>query len=154
MKTAWFLNCLCKTLYHTQILQKDRIVCTELLCPTIQRTSSKNNIPVIIYLLVLKMTKMQQVNLKPCLGRIFYKPQKSLTKLEDLHTFADLENCQFRKKKANSFFITNQSKPRYRKPNNSPIACTSSIHVNSHAYDEIRHYKRGCLLTTDLVMFL
>lgn len=124
------------------------------LCPTIQRTSSKNNIPVIIYLLVLNMTKMQQVNLKPCLLWIFYKPQKSLTKLEDLHTFADLENCQFRKKKANSFFITNQSKPRYRKPNNSPIACTSSIHVNSYAYDEIRHYKHGRLLTTDLVMFL
>lgn len=104
MKTAWFLNCLCKTLYHTQILQKDRIVCTELLRPTIQRTSSKNNIPVIIYLLVLNMTKMQQVNLKPCLFGIFYKPQKSLTKLEDLHTFADLENCQFRKKKGELIF--------------------------------------------------
>lgn len=29
----------------------------------------------------------------------FFKPQKSLTKLEDLYTFVDLENCQFEKKK-------------------------------------------------------
>lgn len=52
----------------------------------------------------MNMTKMQQVNLKPCLFGIFYKPQKSLTKLEDLHTFADLENCQFRKKKGELIF--------------------------------------------------
>lgn len=86
----------------------------------------------------------------------FFKPQKSLTKLEDLYTFVDLENCQFekKKKKANSFFITNHSKSRYRKPNNSPIACTSSIHVNSYAYDEIQHNKHSRLLTTDLVMLL
>lgn len=50
------------------------------------------------------MTKMQQVNFKPCLFGIFYKPQKSLTKLEDLYTFADLENCQFRKKKGELIF--------------------------------------------------
>lgn len=58
------------------------------------------------------------------------------------------------KKKEDSFFITNQSKTRYRKPYNSRIACTSSIHVNSYAYDEIQHNKHSRLLTTDLVMLL
>lgn len=154
MKTAWFLNCLCKTLYHTQILQKDRIVCTELLCPTIQRTSSINNIPVIIYLLVLNMTKMQQENLKPCLLGIFLQTTKEFNKTGGFTYICGFGKLPIQKKKANSFFITNQSKPRYRKPNNSPIACTSSIHVKSHAYDETRHNKHGRLLTTDLVMFL
>lgn len=71
MKSAWLLNCLCKSI------------------PVLNLVSSKG--PNGMYwAFVPNNTKY--------INFFFFKPQKSLTKLEDLYTFVDLENCQFKKK--------------------------------------------------------